>query len=167
MSIEYRSGNADEVRASVKTSRALLAEGAAYVNEVEVTRLEALQNLVPKEQKDALKEAVKEARAVAKTARNRAIRLGVNDVDPEQVRAARVTFLTDWISSLEQEHISHSLTISQREASLDLTGPEAPTDEERKGIASRLAESREALKVIEAAWKVATSEYDSLVKDSE
>lgn len=165
MSIEYRSSNASEVEEGIKAQRALESEGAAYIQEVEALRLEALTNVVDKDAKPALREAIKEAKETAKTARNKAIRRGSADLPADQIKSARVQFLESWIGSLEQEHIGHVVAISQREASLRETGSFAPTKEEKAGIEARLTESKEALGVIEVAWKVATSEYDKIVPE--
>lgn len=164
MSIQYRTVDPEATEKNVLRQRVVEAESAAYQQEAEVKRLEALEAVVStKEEKAALKQAVKGAKEAAKTPRARANRLNQDGVASEEdLAGARKAFLEQWIPSLEGEHVSHTALIKQREQSLATTGENAPSDEDRERIQANIDSSKEALVVIESAWKVATAELDSL-----
>lgn len=164
MSIEYRTIDAAASEENILRQRAVEAESVAYQKEVEILRLAALEKVVTsKEDKAALKEAAKIAKAEAAEERTRAKRLNKGKVAPaEDLTGARRTFLEQWIASLESEHVSHATLLKQREASLATTGDLAPGAEHAEQIKANIKTNQDSLKVIESAWKVAVKELDAL-----
>ena len=166
MSITYRSIDVKEAESEVLTSRALAAETEALTNEMEVLRLEAMEKKATAEDdKENLRLTAEALRDTAKASRNRAKRMNEERVLTEDdVVDNKRSILTQRISSLEHEHVSHSLAIAQRENALASTDETAPGEEEKTGLQSRLAESKAAIEVVEAMWSVLTAELDALPK---
>lgn len=164
MGIKYRSVDAEATQTNVLRQRALDAEKEAYVQEVELKRLTALEKIVSTEEdKAALKEAKKVATDAAKTNRARVGRLNKDSAaSQEDLVASKKEFLTDWIASLEGEHVSHTALLKQRQDSLATTGTNAPSEDDRERIQANIKINEDALKMIESAWNVATKELDSL-----
>ena len=165
MAIDYRAVDADSVADQVKAQRAAESEGQAYASEMEIVRLEAVASKVTKkEDKDALKAAIAQAKDAAKEVRKRANRLNKGEVlGADGVTSARVQFLQNWITSLEQEHVAHTTVLAQRQDAIMITGIDAPSDAEKADIQRRMEDSAESLLVIESSWNIATEEYDKIV----
>jgi len=165
MAINYRAVDASGVEDQVKSQRASEAEANAYAAEMEIVRLEAVASKVTKkEDKDALKAAIDRAKEDSKEVRKRANRLNKGEVlGADGVLGARVQFLDNWITSLEQEHVAHTTVLSQRQDAIMATGADAPNETEKAEIQKRMLDSTSALTVIEASWNIATTEYDKIV----
>jgi hypothetical protein len=164
VAIDYRSVNPEDVQTQVKQQRAQEAERAAFAAEMEVTRLEAVAaSTRKKEEKASILEAAETARENAHGLRARANRLNKDDVlDADAAKEVHAEFLRAWVGSLEQEHVAHSTIVTQREEALTTTGDNAPGDDEKKDIQSRLDDSKRALEVIESSWKIATAKLDEV-----
>jgi hypothetical protein len=164
MTIEYRSVDADEVKKNAKRVHALEQEMAAYGSEVEVERLTALaKEVTTKKDKDAVKELLKSAteEQKARRARARAAKKNVAVTSSDDI-AVHKEFLNRWIASLEQEHLDHTVKIAQKEDALEATDEGKLNEEEAAAAMAEVENSREALKVIETSWKVATKRLDAL-----
>jgi len=163
MAIEYRSVDADEVKAQVETARALEAEAAAFSSEVDVLRLEAAEKKAAKADKEEAKAATQAARDAAKRERNRAHRLSKNGVlDSDTITETRRSLLNAQIAGLENEHITHKTLLEQREAALSATTADKPLAAEKEEIEARAEENRRALATIEAAHAIAVAELEKL-----
>src|SRR5687768_16580626 len=103
MSIEYRTVDVEATEANILRERALEAEARAYQQEVEALRLEALESVATtKEEKSAIKQAAKDARAASEPDRKRAGRLNKDGAaSKEDLAGARRNFLETRIPQLE------------------------------------------------------------------
>jgi hypothetical protein len=167
MAIDYRSVNPTDVEDAAKRQRAAEAEVAAFAAEVEVERLDAVAKSTRKKaDKEAVLAAKEEARANAETKRARAKAAKEESAltSDEEVAVQR-NFLNRWIDSLEKEHVGHTILVSQNTAALAVTGSGELTETERADTERAIANSEEALKVIESSWHVATEKLDALPSD--
>lgn len=164
MAIDYRSVDADELKKVAKRTHALEKEMEAYGAEVEVERLTELAKQVTKRQdKEAVRDLLVTAKDEAKARRARATKVKSEvKITSSDELAVQKEFLNRWITSLEQEHLSHEIVISQKEEALAETGDGALSEEETTQAMQDVENSREAIKTIETSWNVATSRLDAL-----
>lgn len=164
MAIDYRSVNPTDVEDAAKRQRAAESEVAAFAAEVEVERLQAVADSTRKKaDKEAILSAKEAAQARAETQRARAhTAREESPLTADEEVAVQRDFLNRWIASLEQEHVGHTVLITQNEAALAAEGAGALNDEERTQTEQALENSKEALKVIESSWRVATEKLDAL-----
>lgn len=129
--MKYRYVNSDEVRSGVRKQDALQAEQQAFVAEVEARRTKTDGDLI------------KRAADLRKMATKRCKEEGVTD---EEVAAARVNWLEQWVRGMEADHVGHVTQIDLKKA---------------RGEDTAVHDS--AIKVIEASHAHALKELDTLL----
>jgi hypothetical protein len=166
MAIEYRSIDADAATKEANRNSAIEHEMRAFGAEVEVERLtEVLKTVETAGDQATVTDLLENAKSDAEAHRARAheAKSGTDISDEDDINAHK-EFLNRWVQSLEQEHLSHEILISQREASLAITGTGVLSPEEQEAAMDEIRNSRDALRIIETSWHVATKRLDALNK---
>lgn len=168
MSIDYKLIDKERVRDEVEEQRAREADTAAYSLELEQKRLEIQASKVPANERDNFNVTLAASKKEAARARARANRLGKNvETTLEQTAQDKRNLVKSHIFAIESEHAARTLMVEQRQAALAMKGKDAPSEEERIGLVSRLEEELRAVQVLEDSWQVYVAELELLPPEPE
>lgn len=157
--MEYRKVDAVSVGEEVLKQRALEDDKQAYMHEIDAKRLMKLEEKVSEEQKTSVIEARERTEEeVVKSAKKAAVSKAASNVQNNDIRIARRSFLDEYIVSLEKEHAGHTALLNSK-----ITEKEQEQDEEdKKRLTQEIKEHEMALMAIESAHEVAVQELDKL-----
>lgn len=161
MPIEYRHVDPTKVADEVLFDQAMKAEHEAFVEEVEVARLEKVLEIDPNDGQAA--EKLIGHRKQAKTLRDKARRIGkAAKLDPADVNELRALFLNKFLVAVEQDHVAQSTLLAEGERQAKLKGRDAVEGDERKELQADLENARMNLKKIEATHALICGMIDAI-----
>lgn len=161
MAINYRNVDPHKVASDVMKDRAKEWEERAYAAEMEVRRLEAIQEIDPADGEVA--ETLMKARAEARSGRGKARRAaGAAPLEPEEAIAVREAFLNNWLTAIETQHAQQSAFLDDARRQLELTGDNAIKGEDRTELEDAIGELEKSVRVLEATHGLATGALDAV-----
>lgn len=161
--MQYTKVDKAEVGAEIYKQDAIEAARDEFAAACEAERLEALKLLATTDEEgEAIQAAVdRAADVVAKASKRAARKRRLFEVDQHDIDHAILEFLDSWIAQIEREHAEASVRLEALEDELD--DEEAGLEEEeQKFIEAQVSDKLSALKVLESAWKIATSHKEEL-----
>lgn len=164
MAIEYTKVNPSEVATDVMHQRAMEAEERAFVAEAELERQVRLLSATPPGGLNAARESEVRLQALtAEKSRRRASRAnGAAPLSGTDRVNAHAGFLSNWITTLEQQHAANTAVRNEQARLLELNGKSGLTEDERLEADDEKKRVETVLDEIEIAHELAIELQEQL-----